>query len=42
MREDIEREEDVTDLGAATDLTLGTPDPVLKEQFVIPQARDHS
>lgn len=30
----------VTDLGAATELTLGTYDPLLKEAFVIPESRD--
>lgn len=32
--------DDVTDLGAATEITLGTWDPVLMENHIMPQARD--
>jgi hypothetical protein len=34
-------DDEVIELGAASDLTLGIPDPLLKENFVTPQARDH-
>ena len=42
MREDniTETEDDLTDLGAATEVTLGIPDPQKKENFVTPLARD--
>ncbi|MDZ4690970.1 hypothetical protein [Terricaulis sp.] len=33
-------EEAVTDLGAATELTLGVWDPMLKENLIMPQSRD--
>lgn len=35
-----ESEQELTDLGAATELTQGIWDPMLKESFVMPQARD--
>ena len=40
MREDIERQEDIVDLGAATEVTQGIYDPVKKESLGAPQARD--
>ena len=40
MREDLEVHEKVTDLGAATDVTLGIFDPVQKETLGSPHARD--
>ncbi len=39
MREDLITE-DIVDLGAASERTLGTYDILLKESFVIPEARD--
>jgi hypothetical protein len=33
-------DDDVIDLGAATEKTLGLPDDILKENFVVPEARD--
>jgi hypothetical protein len=33
-------EDDVADLGAASEVTRGVWDPMLKENFVMPQARD--
>ena len=40
MREDIEREDDIIDLGAATEVTLGIEDLVQKESNGTPRARD--
>lgn len=40
MREDQDIREDVTDLGAASEVTQGIADPVKKENLVTPQARD--
>jgi hypothetical protein len=40
MREDTERQEDIVDLGPATEVTQGIYDPVKKENLVTPQARD--
>jgi hypothetical protein len=40
MREDLELNDEVTDLGAATDVTLGIYDPVKTESLGTPQARD--
>lgn len=37
MRED---QDNVTDLGAATEVTLGIPEPLAKENYVEPEARD--
>ncbi len=37
MRED---QDDVTELGAATEVTLGIYEPLAKENFVEPEARD--
>lgn len=37
MRED---QDDVVELGAATETTLGIYDPIQKENFVEPEARD--
>lgn len=37
MRED---QDDVVELGAATEKTLGIYDPILRENFVSPEARD--
>ncbi len=34
MREDIERHDDIVDLGAATEVTQGIYDPVKKENLV--------
>ena len=39
MSEDLITE-DIVDLGAASERTLGTYDILLKESFVIPEARD--
>ncbi len=35
-----EYQDDVIELGAATEVTLGIYDPVRKEDFYIPEARD--
>lgn len=40
MREELERDDDIIDLGAATEVTQGIYDPVKKENLVTPQARD--
>lgn len=40
MREDREIHDDVTDLGAATEVTQGIYDPVQKESLGTLQARD--
>ena len=40
MREDVEVQEDVTDLGAATEVTQGIFDPIQKETLGSPHARD--
>lgn len=31
---------ELTDLGAATEVTLGIYDPTAKEEFIVPEARD--
>ncbi|MCR6645818.1 MAG: hypothetical protein NVV62_15515 [Terricaulis sp.] len=38
--DDLDHEEIVTDLGPASDVTRGIWDPILKENFVLPQMRD--
>lgn len=35
-----EIQDDVVELGAATEVTLGIYDPIQKENFVDPEARD--
>lgn len=40
MREDLETVDDVTDLGAATEVTKGIYDPFAKESVGTLQARD--
>lgn len=40
MREDLETKEDVIDLGAASEVTLGIEDLVQKESNGTPRARD--
>ena len=39
-REDLDRDEIVTDLGPASEVTFGVWDPIFKENFVTPQMRD--
>lgn len=36
----IPAEDDVTDLGAASEVTQGVWDPMLKENHIMPQSRD--
>lgn len=36
----LENDAPVEDLGAATDVTRGVWDPMLKENHIMPQARD--
>jgi hypothetical protein len=38
--EDLDHDEIVTDLGAASEVTLGVWDPIFKENFVSPHMRD--
>lgn len=35
-----ERDEDLIDLGAASEVTQGVWDPMLKENHIMPQSRD--
>jgi hypothetical protein len=37
---DEHKTDELVELGAATELTLGLYDPTSKEEFVIPEARD--
>ena len=41
-REDLDRDEIVTDLGPASEVTLGVWDPIFKENFVTPQRMKRS